>query len=77
MRACAEGRAGWPLAVNSCMGTGYCHAPAFRALLQLGRRDLALGPMGNIQVPLSTFTSGRRAGEAGAQVTMGWVLHSQ
>lgn len=31
-----------------------CHAPVFRAPLQLGGRDLVLGPRGNTQVALST-----------------------
>lgn len=53
------GRGGlWQQLLHGCQ---LCHAPAFRAPLQLGRRDLDLGPKGNTQVDLSTYTSGHGA----------------
>lgn len=61
MRACPGGQAGVASGSSSCMGASHCHAPAFRAPLQLGRRDLDLGPKGNTQVNLSTYASGHGA----------------
>lgn len=55
------GQAGVASGSSSCMDASYCHAPAFRAPLQLGRGDLDLGPKGNTEVDLSSYASGHGA----------------
>lgn len=66
MRACAGVRQGQHLAVHSWVRSGCRHAPVFRAPLQLGQRDLAMGPMGNTKVALSTDTVDTELVQVGA-----------